>query len=124
MRVSKSLLDIEKAVIGTILCDDGSFGYMDACSVSLKKELFMDRKNAFIFGLLEELHKGGSVSTTQLDVWIYADEHNIKYGDVGNFVVYMNELSAFYSLRDMESFKRNVRELVKRYISQKRNGTR
>lgn len=105
--------DIEGIVLGTILNDSGDDGFMRSCRMSLRRELFRDKRNAFIFGILDMMYMEGITSTTPYDVVVYAESKGIKYGNLQEFLLYMCGLTKNYAYM---GFKRYVRELVTMYI--------
>lgn len=108
-------------VLGTILNDSGEEQFMNKYSMSLPKDVFSDKRNAFIYGLIYDMHSCGRTSFTPHDVLEYAIEKGVKYGNVVNFCLYMCELSErFYA---PFGILEHIRRLVKMYISdKKRNG--
>lgn len=109
--------ELERIVLGTMLNDFGDDGYMQSNKLSLRKELFSSKQNAFVFGLLESMNNDGLTSTTPNDVFEYANEKEIKYGNAANFTSYMCELALNYAYND---FKKHLKELVKLYIKEKK----
>ena len=112
---------VEQIVIGTLLNDLGEDKFFAKNRMALRKELFKDRKNAFIFGIIQRMHEDGIEVTSPSDVFAYTNKNNIQYGNVSNFVTYMCELSQrYYAFGD---FSKYVRELVDAYVKEKRYGT-
>ena len=109
---------LEGIVLGTILNDFGKDGFMQTNKMSLRKELFTNKKNAFVFGILESMSNDGLASMTPYDVLEYANEKGIKYGNAVNFASYMCDLAfGNYAYND---FKKYVRELVRIYVKEKK----
>lgn len=106
--------DIECVVMGTLLNDNGGDGFMSSCRMSLKKELFADRRNAFVFGIMEKMYSDGLKSFLPTDIYDYACKNSIQYGNASKFLSYMCSLATEH-YRPFE-FKANLRELVKLYI--------
>lgn len=116
-----SRIRLERAVIGGLLSEYGYDGFYAHNKHMLKKELFYDAKNRFIFSVLERMYAEGAIETTPHDILLYANEHGIKYGNMNNFAVYMCELANEYDFRSMD-FKEILRRLIGEYIKEKRNG--
>ena len=113
-----SLDKVERIVIGTMLNDFGEDCFFSSCSMSLRKELFSDRRNAFIFDVISRMNAQGLRSTTPYDVLSYVQTNKIRCGNVQNFVSYMTELACeSYSF---SSFRDHVRTLVRFYSSRRR----
>lgn len=111
---------MEQVVLGTILNDNGNDGFVKSCHLSLKKELFKDRRNAFIFGVIDSMYKNGLSSFLPADIVEYADKNGIKYGNAANFCNYMCSLALNnYAFND---FRKYVRELVKKYVRESKDG--
>lgn len=114
---------LEEIVIGTMLNDFGDDGFMKSCRLSLRKELFKNRQNAFIFGILDAMFKDGLTETTPKDVLEYTNDKEIKYGNMSNFASYMCGLASCNYAHT--GFKKYVKELVAMYIKENRfNGTK
>lgn len=115
--------DYERMVLGIILNDDGEYGFMKSCRMSLRKELFKDKKNIFVYGILDAMYNDGCVDMTPISVFDYANNHNIKYGNMGNFAAYLCELSS--TTWRFHELKKYVKELVTRYMKERfYNGTK
>lgn len=112
--------DIERIVIGTLLNDFGDDRFFEKNRMALRKELFTDRKNVFVFGIIERMHEDGINGTNPSGVFGYANDKNIQYGNAVNFVSYMCELAQRYYA--FNSFGKYVRELVDAYVNEKRYG--
>lgn len=102
-------------VLGTLLNDIGEF--YDSCRMSLRRELFSNKRNAFVYGIIEDMHRNGRSETFPINVFNYANEYGIKYGNMTNFCVYMCELSMNYAFKN---FKKYVKELVGFYLREVR----
>lgn len=112
---------LERIVLGTMLNEFGNDGFMHQCSLSLRKDLFKSRQNAFVYSILDMMHNDGITSTTPVDVAAYAHQKDIKYGNLTNFLGYMCELAAENYAHN--GFKKYVKELVTLYIKDKKHGT-
>jgi len=110
---------LETIVLGTLLNDSGRDGFFDGSRNVLREELFSDRRNAFIFGLIARMKADGERETTPYDILKYAKEKKIRYGDTARFCTYMCELSRNYAF---DGFKKYVRQLVEIYVKEKRYG--
>lgn len=113
-----SLDKVERIVIGTMLNDFGEDCFFGSCSMSLRKELFSDRRNAFIFDVISRMNAQGLRSTTPYDVLSYVQTNKIRCGNVQNFVSYMTELAC--ESYAFSSFREHVRTLVRFYSSRRR----
>lgn len=112
----------ENIVIGTLLNDSGADKFFEKNRISLHKNLFRDKKNQFIFGVIQRMYSDGCPSTTPFDVLSYCNTHGIAYGNVQNFCTYMTELAdKYYEYNDFQS---HLRELVTQYVREQRYGTR
>ena len=98
-------------VIGTLLNDEGAF--FESCKMSLCKELFADKRNAFVYGIIEGMHKAGLQRTFPLDVFNYANENDVKYGNAANFCAFLCEMAENFAFK---GFKKYVKELVTVYL--------
>lgn len=114
-----SLDKVERIVIGTMLNDFGEDCFFSSCSMSLRKELFSDRRNAFIFDVISRMNAEGLRSTTPYDVLSYVQTNKIRCGSVHNFVSYMTELAC--ESYAFSSFREHVRTLVRFYSNRMRN---
>ena len=111
--------NLEGFVLGTMLNDNGEF--YDSCRVSLRRELFADRRNRFIFGIIEDMRLEGLKDTYPADVARYAAEKEIRVGDFTKFCLYMCELAETYMF---QTFRRHVKGLVAFYMQDVRYGAR
>lgn len=112
---------MERIVLGTMLNDFGSDGFMRSCRMSLKKEMFKSKQNAFVYDILDRMFKDGLSSTTPADVLSYSDEKGIKYGNAANFSAYMCELATEnYAI---VSFKKILKDMVLNYIKDVKHGS-
>lgn len=100
----------EKAVIGTLMSEPELF---ETYGISLTKEIFSDKRNAFIFGIMDDMRKDGCVSFYPYDIFVYADEKNIAYGDMVRFCSYMCEASACW---DFFGFRKRLKDVVGEYV--------
>lgn len=115
--------ELENYVLGTILNDTGCFGFVDGNTISLKKDLFLNKQNRFTLGVVMQMRDSGINSFCPSDVFDYCNKNSIEYGNAIKFLEYMTHLSTYYF--DPEGFKNNLKNLVKQYIHDKRyNGTR
>jgi hypothetical protein len=112
---------IEMIILGTMLNDMGGDNFMQSCRLSLRKELFADKKNAFVFMLLDNMYQDGIKSTTPSDVFKYANDKNIRYGNTGNFLNYLYGLATDYYA--FNNFRNYVKQLVELYIKETKYGT-
>ncbi len=112
--------ELEKIVIGTLLNDYGDDGFIRKNSMSLKEELFSCRQNLFIFRIIMMMYKDGLKDMTPVSVFDYANTNHINYGNAGRFVAYMCELATSYYA--FNKFKEYLKELVRIYINEKKNG--
>ena len=110
---------LERIVVGTLLNERQGDGFYKKNKASLKKDVFSDKRNAFIFGILEKMHADGIETTTPYDVVSYCKEKGIKYGNPANFAVYMCEICESYAFLSLKSY---VKELVQYYVKEKKNG--
>lgn len=111
----------ENIVIGMLLNDfDGML--MDGGRLFLREELFVDKKNKFIYGIIDKMHRSGERCITPCDVFRYANDNSIAYGDMSNFASYMCELAL--TRYSEQEFKRHAKELVRLYIRDKKYGSR
>ena len=111
---------VEQIVIGTLMNEYGGDGFFDSCRMVLRKELFADRRNAFIFDIVKKMHDEGITETTPHDVFRYATDKNIRYGDMEKFCSYMCEVSdANYAF---DGFGKYVRILVDEYLKERKHG--
>lgn len=106
-------------VLGTLLNDHGD--YYSSCKGSLCREMFQNKRNAFVFGLIEDMHNDGISDTFPIDVFNYANEKDVKYGNMNNFCVFLCEVAMDNAYED---FKKYVRELVRFYLKDIKHGTR
>ena len=98
------------AVLGTIMSD---YTLYNTYRLSLRKEIFADKKNMFIFGLMEEMIKAGESSLYPYDIFKYTHEKEVKYGNMVNFCSYLCEVSSCW---DLFAFQKNLKELVSTYL--------
>lgn len=114
---------LEEIVIGTLLNEYGTDGFFAKHKMVLRKELFADKRNVFLFGLIEGMFLEGRTQTTPKDVLDYAMEKNIRYGNLSNFLTYMCDLA--YGNYAFVGFGDYVRRLVDLYVKDMRYaGTR
>lgn len=108
---------LERIVLGTLLNDNGKDGFAKSCRLSLRCDLFANKQNKFVYGLLEKMYKDGIVSTTPVDVFEYANKNDVKYGNAEKFCQYMCELAQEnYAFNNFKGF---VRELVSMCLKEK-----
>lgn len=117
MAYSRSKL--EEVVVGTLLNDFGHDGFLRSCGMSLRRELFEGRQSSFVFGILESMYRDGLNSTTPLDVFKYANEKGIKYGDATRFASYMCMLAT--DNYAFVGFKKYVKELVMTFLKERKS---
>lgn len=111
---------MERIVLGTLLNDSGSDGFMKRYSVSLCRELFTTRQLVFIFDLLTAMYGEGLTDTTPKAVFEYAESHQSRYGNPSNFCQYLCELATNnYAPNNFQDY---LKELVRLYISDRRYG--
>ena len=110
---------VEQIVIGTLLNEYGDDGFFEGSRVVLRKELFNERRNAFIFEVIVRMTNDGLKQTTPYDVFVYCNENGIRYGNMTNFCVYMCDVSVNYAFN---GFKKYVKQLVDYYIREVKNG--
>lgn len=101
---------LEAIILGSILNDNGSDGFIEENNVALKADLFTGKKNAFLWNVLERMSKDGQTDFTPYSVLRYCDRNDIKYGDLVNFCEYMIELSTDYYAHI--EFSKYVDELI------------
>lgn len=109
----------ENIVIGTLLNDTPFDGFYQRESMLLKDEMFSDKKNAFIFRIIQRMHNDGLTKTTPCDLYLYTTTNNIRVGNVGNFCSYMMDLARQHY--EYETLDAHVKDLVLNFIKMKRN---
>ena len=110
---------LERIVIGTMLNESGKDGFFNGSRIVLRKELFKDKRNVFLFAVLERMYKDGLRRSTPYDVFKYANEKSIPYGNAENFCTYMCEVSENYYV--FIGFKKYVKQLVDLYVKENRH---
>lgn len=109
-------IKLEQIVLGTLMND---ISLLQTHRVSIRKEMFSDKRNAFVFGIIEQMFNDGLTETAPYDVFVYSLQNNIRYGDANKFCVYMCQLTDNYAV---VGFPKYLRDLVKIYLSEVKNG--
>ena len=108
------MVRIDDIVLGTLLNDFGDLKLMSRYGMSLRKELFYSKQHQFVFGIIERMYNDGKISFTPSDVFDYATNKGVRFGDAGKFCSFMCSLAT--SCYAPNSFAKNLKELVSKYI--------
>lgn len=110
---------LEQIVIGTLLNEYGYSKFYTKSKSVLNEDLFIDKRNKFIFAIIKEMIDKGIKQTTPYDVAMYATQNNKKYGNLHMFCCYMCDVIQYNALGE---FKRFVKQLVDEFVKDKRYG--
>lgn len=107
LRADVPILKAEQVVIGTLLNNTFRADLFTKNRLALRPSLFRDKRNRFIFSLMERMHDEGLTDTTPCDVLLYSLDKEIKFGSVTNFATYMAFLSdAYYAHKSLKQYIR------------------